>query len=55
MHDLMILASTILLWCLIALHSLAQQPSERADLMSLSSAKKNPVILIKTEYGDITA
>ena len=55
MHYLMELASTILLWCLIAPHALAQQPSERADLISVGSAKKNPVIMIKTEYGDITA
>ena len=55
MHNLMKLASTILLWCLIAPHALAQQPSERAELKSVGSAKKNPVLLIKTEYGDITA
>jgi peptidyl-prolyl cis-trans isomerase A (cyclophilin A) len=55
MHDLMRLASTILLGYLIAPHALAQQPSGRAELKSVGSVKKNPVILIKTEYGDITA
>jgi peptidyl-prolyl cis-trans isomerase A (cyclophilin A) len=55
MHDLMRLASTILLGYLIAPHALVQQPSGRAELKPGGSAKKNPVILIKTEYGDITA
>jgi peptidyl-prolyl cis-trans isomerase A (cyclophilin A) len=49
------LASPILLLGLIAPHALAQQPRETPAKENDGSAKKYPVILIKTEYGDITA
>ncbi len=55
MHVYLKLAATILLLVLIAPHAPAQQPHGTPANESAGSVKQNPVILIKTEYGDITA
>ena len=55
MHVCLKPATAILLLALIAPHAPAQQPRETPAKEPAGSAKPNPVILIKTEYGDITA